>query len=112
MVKIARRTGINPNVEYGVAVMSVMQRVLVTGRVRQVGFRDYTVRTARALGVTGWVRNRSDGAVEILASGEDEAVAALLEACREGPPLARVDNIEAYVESGAPVKGFTKRFTA
>lgn len=92
--------------------MSVMQRVLVTGRVRQVGFRDYTVRTARALGVTGWVRNRADGTVEILASGEDEAVAALVEACREGPPLARVEHVEAYIAEGQPVKGFTKRFTA
>ena len=92
--------------------MSVMQRVLVTGRVRQVGYRDYTVRTAKALGLTGWVRNRADGAVEILASGEDEAVAALVEACREGPPLARVDHVEAYMIDEAPVKGFTKRFTA
>ncbi len=92
--------------------MSVMQRVLVTGRVRQVGYRDYTVRMAKLLGVTGWVRNRADGTVEILASGEDEAVAALVEACREGPPLARVDHVEAYVAEGQPVKGFTKRFTA
>jgi acylphosphatase len=91
--------------------MSVMQRVLVTGRVRQVGYRDYTVRMAKSLGVTGWVRNRADGAVEILASGEDEAVAALVEACREGPPLARVDHVEAYMIDEPPVKGFTKRFT-
>ncbi len=92
--------------------MSVMQRVLVTGKVRQVGFRDFTVRKARELGVTGWVRNRSDGSVEILAAGNDDAVAALVEACREGPPLARVDNVEAHAHQGAPVKGFTKRFTA
>jgi len=90
----------------------MMQRVVVTGKVRQVGFRDFTVRKARELGVTGWVRNRNDGSVEILASGEDEAVAALVEACREGPPLARIDHVEAYAEDGNPVKGFTKRFTA
>ena len=47
-----------------------------------------------------------------MVSGEDDAVAALVEACREGPPLARVDHVEAYVEAGQPVKGFTKRFTA
>lgn len=92
--------------------MGVMQRVLVTGKVRQVGFRDFTVRKARELGVTGWVRNRADGSVEIMAAGNDDAVAALVEACREGPPLARVDNIESYAEDGNPVKGFTKRFTA
>ncbi|MBS0478238.1 MAG: acylphosphatase [Proteobacteria bacterium] len=92
--------------------MGVMQRVVVSGKVHQVGFRDYAIRKAQALGVTGWVRNRQDGTVEIMASGEDEAVAALVEACREGPPLARVDHVEAYAEAGQPVKGFTKRFTA
>ena len=92
--------------------MGVMQRVVVSGKVHQVGYRDYTIRKANALGVTGWVRNRNDGTVEIMVSGEDEAVAALVEACREGPPLARVDHVEAYVEDSQPVKGFTKRFTA
>jgi acylphosphatase len=92
--------------------MGVMQRVVVSGKVHQVGFRDYTIRKAQALGVTGWVRNRTDGTVEILVSGEDEAVAALVEACRAGPPLSRVDHVEAYVEAAQPVKGFTKRFTA
>lgn len=89
-----------------------MQRVVVTGRVHQVGFRDFTVRRAQALGLTGWVRNRQDGTVEILTSGDDAAVAALVDACRQGPPLARVDHVEVHVEDGQPVKGFTKRFTA
>jgi len=92
--------------------MSMIQRLVVTGKVRQVGFRDFTVRKAREYGVTGWVRNRSDGSVEILASGNDDAVAALVEACREGPPLARVDHVEAYADDSGPIKGFTKRFTA
>ena len=92
--------------------MGVMQRVVVTGKVHQVGFRDFAIRKAQALGVTGWVRNRTDGTVEIMVSGEDEAVEALLAAVREGPPLARVDHVEAHVEAGQPVKGFTKRFTA
>ncbi|MES2095446.1 MAG: acylphosphatase [Pseudomonadota bacterium] len=92
--------------------MGVMQRVLVSGKVHQVGYRDFTIRHAHRLGVTGWVRNRTDGTVEIMVSGEEEAVAALVEACREGSPLSRVDHVEAYVEAGQPVKGFTKRFTA
>lgn len=92
--------------------MSMMQRVVVTGRVRQVGYRDFTIRKARELGVTGWVRNRSDGSVEIMASGEENAVSALVDACREGPPLAQVDHVEAFAAEGQRVKGFTKRFTA
>lgn len=92
--------------------MGIMQRVVVTGRVHQVGFRDFTVRRAQALGLTGWVRNRQDGSVEIMASGDDDAVAALVDACRVGPPLARVDHVDTFAANGLPVKGFTKRFTA
>ncbi|WP_375397363.1 acylphosphatase [uncultured Sphingomonas sp.] len=92
--------------------MSVMQRLLVSGRIHQVGYRNWTVKTAQALGVTGWIRNRNDGRIEILACGEPDAVTALIDACRQGPPQARVDHVEAVPEEGRPVKGFTKRFTA
>lgn len=92
--------------------MSEMQRVLVSGRVQQVGYRDYIVRQARALGVTGWVRNLSDGRVEMLADGEQAALDAFLTASRDGPPLARVDDVVASPTEDRAVKGFTKRFTA
>ena len=91
--------------------MSNMQRLLVSGRVQQVGYRDYMVRRAGALGVTGWVRNLRDGRVEILACGSDEALAAFVEAGHSGPPLARVDAVDVSPTTDAPVKGFTKRFT-
>ena len=74
--------------------MSMMQRVLVTGRVHQVGYRDFTVRKARELGVTGWVRNRSDGSVEAVVSGDGDAIAAMLAACRRGPRFSAVERIE------------------
>jgi len=92
--------------------MSYMQRVLVSGRVQQVGYRDHMVRQAQRLGIRGWVRNLSDGRVEMLADGEQDAVDAFLAACREGPQLARVDDVVATPASDRPVKGFTKRFTA
>ena len=92
--------------------MSVMQRVLVSGRVQQVGYRDYVVRQAQKLGVRGWVRNLSDGRVEMLADGEQDAVEAFLAACREGPQLARVDDVVTAPATDRAVKGFTKRFTA
>jgi len=69
-------------------------RFLVSGRVQGVGFRFATAREARALGVRGWVRNLPDGRVEILAEGMASAVAALLDFCRQGPPGARVDELE------------------
>ncbi|MDO7844372.1 acylphosphatase [Sphingomonas immobilis] len=92
--------------------MQVVQRVFVTGKVQNIGFRDWAVRTAHGLGVTGWVRNLRDGRVELLVAGEDEAAQALIEACRVGPPMARIDHIEARADSERAPKGFTKRFTA
>ncbi len=92
--------------------MAAMQRVLVSGRVQQVGYRDYMVRQAQRLGVTGWVRNLSDGRVEMLAGGDPEKLDAFLATCRDGPPLARVDDVSATPTEERPVKGFTKRFTA
>ncbi|HTG38734.1 acylphosphatase [Sphingomonas sp.] len=95
--------------------MTVMttQRLFVSGRVQGVGYRDYATRQARTLGVTGWVRNTRDGRVEMLASGEEEALAQFVEACRSGPPLARVDTVDARPDNEErSAKGFTKRFTA
>lgn len=92
--------------------MMVMQRVFVSGRLQQTGFRDFVIRKARDFGVTGWVRNLQDGRVEIFVAGEDAAATGLIDACRQGPPLARVDHVEAREDVERLPKGFTKRFTA
>jgi acylphosphatase len=60
-------------------------RLSITGKVQDVGYRMWATRTAANLGLRGWVRNRRDGSVELLATGTPEAVAALVEACRQGP---------------------------
>ena len=65
-------------------------RLCITGRVQGVGYRVWATRSAATLGLRGWVRNRSDGIVEVLATGAPDAVAALVEACRQGPLGARV----------------------
>lgn len=89
------------------------QRILVSGRVQGVGYRDWVVRTAQRSGLTGWVRNLKDGRVEIVASGDEAALGHLVEACREGPPLARVEHVYSdAVPEDRSHKGFTKRFTA
>lgn len=64
--------------------------IIITGRVQGVGFRYHTQRTAQALGLKGWVRNRPDGAVEVWAEGEESALEGLLDWLRHGPPTARV----------------------
>jgi acylphosphatase len=68
-----------------------IMHVAVHGRVQGVGYRVFVEVEARKRGVEGWVRNRRDGSVEAVLSGEADAVAALIEACRRGPFGARVD---------------------
>ena len=66
----------------------------IFGRVQGVWFRASTQEAAQRLGLRGWVRNTPDGAVEIHAQGENEAVDKLLSWCYQGPPGARVDKID------------------
>lgn len=68
-------------------------RAIITGRVQGVSYRASTAAEARRLGLTGWVRNRDDGGVELEAEGADDGVAALLAWCAGGPPAARVDGV-------------------
>lgn len=71
----------------------VARRLVISGRVQGVGFREATVDAARAAGVAGWVRNRADGTVEVLVQGSPDAVDRLVAWCRRGPPLARVAGV-------------------
>ncbi len=66
----------------------------MTGIVQGVNFRYYTARTAKGLGLTGWVRNVSDGRVEVLCEGMEESVNQMIEWCRIGPPSASVRSID------------------
>ena len=69
-------------------------RVQAHGRVQGVGYRDACVRHARALGVTGWVRNRVDGSVEAMLQGSPQQLGTLCDRLRDGVPAARVDRLE------------------
>jgi acylphosphatase len=73
-------------------------RVIVSGIVQGVNFRNYTRMTARGLGVAGWVRNLPDGRVEGCFEGEADSVAALVDWCRTGPPAGRVDSLDLVEE--------------
>lgn len=75
--------------------METVVRLVVTGRVQGVSFRAYTAREAKRLGLCGWVANRADGSVEIVAEGDSSAVAELVAWAQHGPPLARVDSVSA-----------------
>jgi acylphosphatase len=73
--------------------MDVIRHVIIHGRVQGVGYRAFVEYSALERGVQGWVRNRRDGSVEALLVGPPDVVAAMVEACREGPPGSRVQNI-------------------
>ncbi len=84
-------------------------RFLVSGRVQGVGFRWFVRQRARVLGVAGWVRNLPDGRVEVMASGDDAAVAALEAAVREGPSGAAVTAVEREAAEPPRANGFDVR---
>jgi acylphosphatase len=75
-------------------VENVRAHVIISGRVQGVAFRADTCWNAQRIGVFGWVRNRRDGTVEAVIEGETSRVQNMLDWCRRGPVLARVDEVK------------------
>ncbi len=73
-----------------------MERVhlIIVGDVQGVGFRSWTLRQATSLNLTGWVKNRPDKAVEVIAEGEKESLEVFVERCGKGPEVAWVENVD------------------
>jgi acylphosphatase len=84
----------------------VRRRVVVSGRVQGVFFRDSTRREASLLGLAGWVRNRADGTVEMSLSGPEAAIDAMRDDCRRGPRAAQVSRIDMLEEGEEVEPGF------
>ena len=82
-----------------------MERVeaMVSGKVQVVMYRDFARQSARALSITGEVKNLADGRVQVIAEGERANLEALIKKLKEGPVLARVDGIDVtwHVATGA-----------
>lgn len=72
--------------------------ITVKGRVQGVGFRYYTLQRAQSLGVRGWVKNRPDGSVEIMVSGQGQALNTFIDAVKEGPSFSRVESVDLIEE--------------
>ena len=87
----------------------IRRRVVVSGHVQGVFFRETARRRALTLGVAGWIRNNPDGSVEAAFEGDREAVGRLVELCREGPRGARVDWVDVIVEEPEGLSGFDVR---
>lgn len=84
-------------------------RVVVSGRVQGVWFRDSTRREAERVGAAGWVRNLPDGRVEAVFEGDPTAVASLVAWARSGPEHALVTNLEERAETPEGLLGFEIR---
>ena len=76
----------------------IARRVVVSGRVQGVFFRDSCREEAEAAGVDGWARNTAEGTVEAWFEGSPAAVERLVEWCRSGPRRADVDGVEVHEE--------------
>ena len=81
--------------------------VRIIGQVQGVGFRWWVVYEAKILGLNGWARNRVDGSVEAIFSGEDTAINDIIERCWSGPAAAVVTNIKSNNIERPSIKGFS-----
>ena len=82
---------------------TIRTHLIIEGRVQGVWFRDSTRNEAIRLNCTGWVKNRFDGSVELVAEGSREEVKKLIEWCHHGPPGARVTMVHEIKEDYAGI---------
>lgn len=82
------------------------KRLVITGRVHGVGYRAWMVHKATELGLSGWVRNRPDGAVEALIAGDTASVEEMSRLCRRGPRMAEVSSIAEDLADAPEEPGF------
>jgi acylphosphatase len=84
------------------------RHLVVHGRVQGVWYRDWTVQTARSIGLAGWVRNLPDGTVEALLEGDPQALEQMIAAMHDGPPRARVERIEQVAREPLGLETFER----
>lgn len=89
----------------------VTVRLLIEGRVQGVSYRKWAVNQAQALGLSGWVRNRREGSVELVMRGTEAKTQEMQEACHRGPFMARVTSVQASPSLEPVHEGFEQRAT-
>jgi acylphosphatase len=90
---------------------SARAHLIISGHVQGVFYRGFTEETAVSLGLTGWVRNTSEGDVEALFEGDRASIEKAIRSCYDGPPAARVDNIDVrWEEFKGEFRSFSVRY--
>ena len=89
--------------------MSACRHFLISGRVQGVAYRAWTREQARQLHLTGWAANLADGRVEVVVCGEPEAIELLRGRLHDGPPAARVAEVEERATDTTAAYGFALR---
>lgn len=84
----------------------IAKEIRVVGKVQRVSFRVATREKALSLAISGWVRNNGDGSVQIRIEGDEAMMASMIDWCRIGPTLARVDSIEEKPATMEGLRGF------
>ena len=87
------------------------RRISIRGKLQGVFFREWVVARAKELDISGWVRNRADGSVEVHGSGADAQLERFIDKLREGAPAAQVDGLEIASAVDEDVVGFVRRRT-
>ena len=90
---------------------TIATHAIIRGRVQGVCYRAWTVKNARALNLTGWVRNCNEGSVEAVFCGSSKNVDTMIKACHSGPALASVDSIETAAVENEGWDAFYQRGT-
>ena len=89
----------------------IARHLMIMGKVQGVFYRNWTVQTARALDLAGWVRNRTDGSVEAWVEGPSTQVDEFIRLAHDGPPAARVSHIETGDVAPEGMRSFQERPT-
>jgi acylphosphatase len=92
--------------------MRTIKRLIIEGRVQGVGYRYWAERAANELGLVGWVRNLRDGRVEMIVAGDADQITRMVEACRQGPRSARVEQVREFPQEDEGWPDFSTRPTA
>ncbi|MDF1566080.1 MAG: acylphosphatase [Deltaproteobacteria bacterium] len=84
--------------------------LVVEGRVQGVFFRATALEVAQRIGISGWIRNLADGAVEAVVEGKQSELEEFIEWCHQGPPVARVDEVRVrWAEATGEFRTFRVR---